>query len=259
MKSLLKGQQIKRVMVSSGMARDVRYYQRNSWAGRMNLDGEPVFDGVATNAAAHLVHLALFLADPKPGRFAMPDLVEGEFYRANSIESYDFAWLRALAGTGTEIQVAAAHCVEDVPFVVRVETTQGVLSLGDDGKLLSGPAFLAEPIRFEDHDRDFDLYETMLLEEREYALSPTTLVDTTGYSLLTCGGLLSSDGIHPIPANFVSSRGDFSEVKGLKEFLQSFPIEPCPPSQKFSWGRRGRTVSAKSIDVQAHGLPGGRP
>src|SRR5438105_3535962 len=57
------------------------YYNRAGWSGKMTLRGEPVFDGPATNALAHLIHNIMFLASPQRYGFDAPIEMQGELYR----------------------------------------------------------------------------------------------------------------------------------------------------------------------------------
>ena len=247
MKRLLRGQKIERVIVSAGQPRNISYFQRNNWAGRMVDDGEPVFDGVATNAAAHLVHLAFFLADSRPQEFALPVLVQAELYRAHAIESYDFAWLRADTENAAEIQIAVAHSVaEETPFTLRVETSDGHLVLDRESRRISGAGLIETPQSYE-YPVNMELYRA-LLQGDGFDVTPTRLEDTLGYSLLTSGSLISSGGSRVIPQSFVSTDGGFLDVAGLTEYLRAFPERPGPPSLAcLPWARRGQPFNPRNL------------
>ena len=58
------------------------YYARNSWAGKLIIDGRPVYDSPFNNALAHQIMNMLYLASPEPDRAAYPADVQAELYRA---------------------------------------------------------------------------------------------------------------------------------------------------------------------------------
>ncbi|MES2307487.1 MAG: Gfo/Idh/MocA family oxidoreductase, partial [Verrucomicrobiota bacterium] len=121
----LIGRQLKRWMVQGdlGKIKSIRaifasprgsiYYQRARWAGKMVLNGEPVFDGPMTNAMSHILNLILFLGGKSEEEFGVPQEVEGEFYRARAIDSYDTACMRGVFPSGTTFGFACSHAVEN--------------------------------------------------------------------------------------------------------------------------------------------------
>lgn len=90
--------------------RPYAYFQRNPWAGRQWADdGSPRFDSVLTNATSHFLHVLLFAAGAATHATAMPAGVEIELYRANAIETYDAASLRATLPGGATVHFHTAH------------------------------------------------------------------------------------------------------------------------------------------------------
>jgi len=67
------------------------YFRRNDWVGRIRTDaGHCVFDSPANNAAAHYLHIMLYLLGATREGAAMPASVQAETYRANAIENCTF-------------------------------------------------------------------------------------------------------------------------------------------------------------------------
>jgi predicted dehydrogenase len=94
--------------------RDLSYYGRNDWAGRLRdaATGRWVLDSPANNAMAHYLHNLFFLLGPEPHLSASPRSVQAEMYRANAIESCDTAACRAVTDRGTELLFYASHATE---------------------------------------------------------------------------------------------------------------------------------------------------
>jgi predicted dehydrogenase len=111
--------------------RDENYYRRNAWAGRVTTEwGEQVFDSPLNNATAHYLHNMLYVLGATRETSAQPAWVEAELYRANDIESYDTAALRArMPGIGgAEVLFYTTHAIpERVGPVCRFEFERAVV------------------------------------------------------------------------------------------------------------------------------------
>ena len=85
--------------------RDRSYYQRGcGWAGkRYDGQGRAIFDNVLSNATAHYLMNMLYIAGAP-----VSDL-QCATYRANPIETYDTAVLKAVLENGAELFIAVSH------------------------------------------------------------------------------------------------------------------------------------------------------
>lgn len=104
---------ITRVTGFGAVRRPDSYYRRADWAGRLRLDGRPVFDGSLFNPFAHVVHGALAVArtlDPAEWRSAH---VTAERGSVRGIEADDVAALR----------IVTASRGRRAPIVTAVATT----------------------------------------------------------------------------------------------------------------------------------------
>ena len=91
------------------------YYARNYWAGALRgPHGEWVLDSPVNNAVAHYLHNMFYCLGEKWNSSAMPVEVTGELYRANPIQNYDTAALRARTASGVEVLFYATHAVKDL-------------------------------------------------------------------------------------------------------------------------------------------------
>lgn len=108
--------------------RDVGYFGRARWAGRRQLDGLPVVDGVLSNPFAHAVASALVLDGSAGDR--TPRDIEVELYRAHDIEADDTSCLRLRTDRGTPVVVAATLCAEhEQEPAITVYGTSGRIEL----------------------------------------------------------------------------------------------------------------------------------
>jgi predicted dehydrogenase len=92
--------------------RPLSYFRRNDWVGRIHTrDGAGVLDSPVNNATSHYLHNMFYILGKTRETSAMPVTVQAELYRANEIENYDTAAIRAVADCGTEILFYTTHAV----------------------------------------------------------------------------------------------------------------------------------------------------
>ena len=208
------------------------YYNRAGWSGKMTLRGEPVFDGPATNALAHLIHDIMFLASPQRDSFDEPIEVQGELYRARpTIECYDTACLRGSFASGTVFVAAFTHATEkQFPFVLEVHGSKGWARISDDGARFEsslGDAMDCPESTQELLNKCYRGFIPFVRGERPRV--STHLRDTRGYVLATNGLLLSSGGIYTIAQDWLRTyQREGSEVNdtgydvsGLREAVET--------------------------------------
>lgn len=94
---------------SATWPRDSVYYGRNSWAGRLAVNGRVVNDSPVQNALAHELQNLLWVAGPSETESASPRRLYGEQYRAKEIESADTQYLRVETDEGAVLCFAATH------------------------------------------------------------------------------------------------------------------------------------------------------
>jgi len=109
--------------------RDENYYRRNDWAGKKrDAAGGWILDSPAQNAMAHDLHNMFYVLGKETDVSAVPVEVEAELYRANPIENYDTAALRARTSEGVEILFYATHASRgDKGPVFAYEFEKGVV------------------------------------------------------------------------------------------------------------------------------------
>lgn len=93
--------------------RNFAYYRRGSgWGGRIQKDGVPILDSIASNACAHYLHNMLFLLGDRLDSSASIDALTGDCLRANEIETFDTCTLKARI-KDTDLFFAASHATEE--------------------------------------------------------------------------------------------------------------------------------------------------
>jgi predicted dehydrogenase len=109
--------------------RDEGYYARNDWAGKKrDAEGNWILDSPVQNAMAHDLHNMFYVLGSETDASARPVEVEAELYKANAIENFDTAAVRARTAEGVELLFLVSHASkEDRGPVVRYEFEKGVV------------------------------------------------------------------------------------------------------------------------------------
>jgi len=99
-------------------SRSEAYFTRSTWAGKRQLDGQPVVDGVITNPLAHAVATALKVVGST--RIDHVSRVSLDLYRANAIDCDDTSAVKVLTDRGIPITagLTLAAAAESPPRVI---------------------------------------------------------------------------------------------------------------------------------------------
>lgn len=104
---------LRTIICHAGWPRNAEYYARNDWAGKLVRGQSWVLDGPATNALAHQVTNALFLAGSSPADYAAPSAVRSELYAAGPVESHNTAGIEIMTDTGIRIVLLLSHTTQE--------------------------------------------------------------------------------------------------------------------------------------------------
>ncbi len=245
---------IVRISASACWPRFTSYYKRAGWAGRMWWRDMPVFDGPATNALAHVVHHLMFLGGETEEAFAVPEEMQGEVYRAREMESYDLCGMAGSWASGIRFHLALSHAArlrDNWEIVVHGE--KGEARLFDSGKSFTSPVELAEPLVPSPVElvreacwRNFHSFATGAIAKPFTALS-----DCRAYVASTNAMLLSSGGIHELPAEvcqtFEVDENAGIAVDGVNELVQSVHEGKLFSELSLPWAVSGGAVNARAL------------
>jgi predicted dehydrogenase len=235
--------------------RDLAYYHRNGWAGRLKDEGTGrwLLDGPANNAMAHFLHNLLYLGGPSTDRSAMPESVEGELYRAYPIESCDTAACRVLAPGGLEILCYASHVTtEAIQPRFRLEFDHATVSFGEDTRTIV--ARLAggheEDYGAPDDTPQFKKLYDAIDAVREASPIVVCGPEAASAQTLAVNGLHESAGdAVPLPDRIVLRDADRSSVEGLADVLRRCYQEGRLPSElPVPWAVKGPRVDLAGYD-----------
>ena len=213
--------------------RDDAYYARALWAGQWCLQSDsgkqqPVFDGPATNALAHVAHAALFLAGARESDWAGVLRVRGSLKKAREIESYDSSFLEVETASGVLVRLAFTHAsgAQDA-VVLNCAGEIGSFSVDWSGDVThSSREQSATKYSFPCDPHYAALLHFFQSLNDSQTRPATTLADTRPYLQAVNGALQSSEGAPMFAPEIIQSIGEGSEryftVAGLDEEMVDF-------------------------------------
>ncbi len=117
------------------MRRGDKYYARNGWAGRIDVNGCRVNDSPFNNACAHQFQVMTFLLGDRLDRAAELAEVTAEPYKANrGVENYDAVAVQAKTVSGVPVWYFTAHSLADKKLgpVAEYRFEKGTVYFGRD-------------------------------------------------------------------------------------------------------------------------------
>ncbi len=246
---------IKRAKCYALWPRGRSYYERNSWAGQVKVEGRWVLDGPLTNALAHFLHNMFYLIDAESGWRAAIESLRAELYRGKDIPTYDTVCLRARMNQGAEVFIALSHAVGQLqnPIMeIEAENASAVWMM-DGAKAV---------IRYRDgtvrtvetpSERDFhaDAFrDAIAVAEGKRARPLTTPLNGRPHVLAVDLAFESSGGILNIPLSYrqaaSSSRPDRdAQIRGMEDIIRrSFAEFKLFSELGAPWAQPGSEVRA---------------
>ncbi len=220
--------------------RPTSYFNRNSWAGRLMVDGHIVLDSCLGNALAHFVHNQLFWAG-RGELFSWAKLVavRAELFRAHAIEGADTFFVEADTASGVTMRFALSHACsggssQSEVVIFEKATLRYVVGQHAEVRWIDGRV---ERIALEPFDglreNHLDYYRYLRGESPRPA---TTLVDTRAFVALNDLAHISSGVIAPVPPERISrvrdekEQQDYVDVSGLTAAQEAFVLRGTWPS-----------------------------
>lgn len=243
------------------------YYTRNNWVGKLRMPGgEWVLDSPVNNAAAHYLHNMFYVLGAATDQSALPTEVVAELYRANDIENYDTACLRARTRDGAEILFVTSHAVNPISpirfeFVferAKVEYEQGAhfRAVFNDGRVKDYVRAASE----QDSDKLWQCIDAIRNGGRPVCGLEAAMAQT----LCMNGAQESAPGITPFPPAMIQCQkqvvdgnktDEYTVVTGLIEMLRTcYDLDNLPSEQGLPWAKAGHRVDLRAYEW----YPGGK-
>jgi predicted dehydrogenase len=228
LKRLLCAGEIGRIVSMKGMGSGPRrfsYYARNNWAGKLKVGDSWVLDSPINNALSHFLHLLLYLAGSSQDCTARPVAVQGELYRAQTIESFDTGCVRIRTDSNIPTLFQATHSTReraDPNIVIEGESGRIEWRVLDEYRIYRGSSDHPYRVTKTAGDRRNAMAEAVVarLTDRQAFICTT---ESAGFHTLAINGLHESSPIHAVPPELVEriEEGDDRRivVKGLERIM----------------------------------------
>jgi predicted dehydrogenase len=106
--------------------RATSYYERNSWAGQLHVNGSWVLDSPVNNAMAHFLMILLYWSGLTEDAFGVPESLKADLFRAQNIPSFDTASLKVGLRDGPDVLYGVTHSAEEnIQVFLLIEGEKG--------------------------------------------------------------------------------------------------------------------------------------
>jgi len=252
---------LKKIVVAVAWPRPVSYYRRNTWAGRLFIDGKAVLDSPLNNACAHYMNLALFLAGRRTGSSATPVSVECEMYRVNDIESADTVSVRVKTEEGVEIVWTASHaCTQGYGPLIKVEGETAVAAADRTTEGFRAPWFCTDAadstVLFERARQYADPFVQVSRYMNGNRKTPVCTLEMARPHTLVVNGIHAAAPVIDIPASHRAAvtleNGDvLNTVPGMNEVIKSCYEKGCLLSESgcAPWSKPAYSTDVRNLTV----------
>jgi predicted dehydrogenase len=238
--------------------RDLDYYSRCDWAGKIKTPGGGwVLDSPANNAMAHFLHNLMYLAGDDQYSSRSPVEITGEAFRAYPIENYDTVACRAFTGEQVEILFYASHAVkENSGPIFQLEFSDADISYDHSMGVITA-------VSKKGKEKKYGSPDLFPMRKLEYAIDAVTRglpavcgpVAARAQTLAVNGIQDSISGIINFPDSMIDKTTETSRnVLGLENMLTSCYNGNILPSEAgLTWAREGKRIELHSYSY----FPGG--
>ena len=196
-----------RIKTMAAWPRSSAYYNRNYWAGKLEVNGKKIFDSPAQNALSHYLNNMLYIAGESQNESALPIEIYGGNYRAKDIESADTQYMHIKTLNNIEIYFMVTHaCIKELHPITEFVFEKGRIIWSFEG---NGRTRIFNEVGNKKEELDngsIDIHENMYNSMIQSVLNKTPALCNidNAYQHTICinKSFESSNGIHDIPAEF---------------------------------------------------------
>lgn len=230
--------------------RNLNYYGRNSWAGKLkDKQGNWILDSIANNATAHYLHNMFFVLGEEINKSAKIKSVQGELYRANKIENYDTAFIKAFTDKDIEIIYVGSHASEiSLGPVFNYEFTKATVTY--DGKTIKASLNNGEEIEYGQPSKPEKLWVALDAVNSGKEL-PCGLEAASAQTICINGIQESVKEIKTFPEEIIKFNQEKQQVwvEGLVDVLKDcYEKALLPTENNVLWAQAGRKVNLEDYN-----------
>jgi predicted dehydrogenase len=232
--------------------RNAAYYERNAWAGKLSVNGKPIYDSPIQNAASHFLQNLLYVAGARRDESCVPVQIYAENARANAIESADTQFLRVRTAEAVELLFVATHaCTEERHPVAEYRFEKGRI----EWELSGLTRLYREGSRDPDETWDnegFDVHYAPFIDFfnaiRESRAPRPTISNSLAHAFCVERAFVSSGSIATVDSEHTCEdpARRLISIRGIEEAVE----EACQAGKSFSeqrlpWARPGRALDVE--------------
>ncbi len=222
------------------------YYHRNNWAARFSVDGKWVLDSPFTNAFAHFLNLLIFYAGNSFEGTVDPVEVQAGLFRANPIETDDFASISITSSIGQKLYFHVTHVSEEnVNPISRIEGDEGVIDYNEERTVVTRKNGEVETFASTPADQMRKHIYDALLKRLEDPKQFICTIELASKHTLISNAVFDSTPNRDIPAEFVrivTGNDGVSRrvVPGIDEVIRrAFNENRLVDARDFPWATPG--------------------
>ncbi len=245
--------ELKEARTKVSWPRDSKYYSRNSWSGKLYMEGKPILDSPLQNATAHFLQNMLYVAGSTKESGVTPVSIYGENYHAQPIESADTQYIRIETEEGPVIQMSSTHACKELH---EPETDY----LFEKGRI-HWERETCEVFRYEDEKEvsiekldnyDMDVQKRVfwnVCQDLPAGRTPACTIENSWQQVLCIIKLFESSDVTGIPADYYEIEekdgGENYHVPGIEKMQDDMFARGIGFAEAgAAWGKAGKKVIA---------------
>ena len=229
--------------------RNLEYYQRNAWAGKLKCGESWVLDSPFNNALAHYLNLLSFYAGKSFAKPAAITAVQSGLFRAREIASADTAWIKAMTDEAKTILFYVTHgCAERQGPVTIISGQNGEIEYDNTKTVITFKDGTVDEFTSEQGITVRQNVMDALINKLNGGSSFICGLEIASAQTIICNGAYESSTINPVPPEYTKSIEDakgvpMDVIPGIEEIImKAFRENRLPDKNDAPWITCGEVI-----------------
>lgn len=229
--------------------REKSYFANSDWKGRnIGANSKYILENLMSNAASHYLHNLLFLSGSELSSSVFPSSIEGECYKAHSIDSFDTVFLRIKTTDNIELQYyATIVSLEDKEPVFEIEfehATAYYNSALDANILVKTQEGKVHKYGSPEENRFLHWLSVVdsIRNDKKVICDVTTVIP----AIVTVNATIENIPVNPFTSSMIEENESRIWVTNIQEVIENcYREEKLPSELRFDWAKKATTVDTK--------------
>ncbi|HHW48328.1 MAG TPA: Gfo/Idh/MocA family oxidoreductase [Clostridiaceae bacterium] len=241
--------ELKQVTAVGMWRRDLAYFTRSYWTGKLRIGNNYILDGATNNPFAHLLNNLLIVANKEI------ESVRSELYHANNIEGDDLSGIEIQFEDGLKANFYVTICAKEdrIPYILATgqngiakwETNGDVTVLDKKGSII-------KKVSHREHMSE-DYYHLVIdYMNKESEIEPFRLEESRKFVLASNLAFKSSGEIHLIEDEYKTIMGEVSPAvynKDIENIIETVSCKNCLFSDVgIPWAKKTEKYNAENFN-----------